>query len=162
MDHYWVVSNVSTIPKLYLFSFSMNVCWLLFFWILWKTNEQSYKLWVISKTKARIEVKYPNKILIRLNLTYDYKISAISLRKQKSFFFKWVEPLRHHSRRAKLISPVEFKHLLEKFAIKQKNSLSYTEFSEEYENNPSQVLSFSGKEVIGSFLFIFYFFIDKK
>ena len=33
-------------------------------------------------------------------------------------------------------SPVEFELLLEKITIKRLNSLSYTEFSEDYENYP--------------------------
>ena len=43
-------------------------------------------------------------------------------------------------------SPVEFEILLEKITIKQINSLSYTEFSEEYENYPQQVVSFGEKK----------------
>ena len=44
-------------------------------------------------------------------------------------------------------SPVEFEILLEKITIKQINSLSYTEFSEECENYPQQVVSFGEKKL---------------
>ena len=45
------------------------------------------------------------------------------------------------------ISPVEFEILLAKFTIKQINSLSYTELSEEYENDPWQIVSFGEKKL---------------
>ena len=44
-------------------------------------------------------------------------------------------------------SPVEFGILLGKITIKQINSLSYTKFSEEYENDPCQVVSFGEKKL---------------
>ena len=44
-------------------------------------------------------------------------------------------------------SPVEFEILLEKITIKQINSLFYAEFSEEYENDPCQVVSFGEKKL---------------
>ena len=37
--------------------------------------------------------------------------------------------------------------LLDKIPIKQLNSLSYTELSEEYENDPCQVVSFGEKKL---------------
>ena len=43
--------------------------------------------------------------------------------------------------------PVEFEILLEKITIKQINSLSYTEFSGEYENDPCQVVSLGEKKL---------------
>ena len=46
-----------------------------------------------------------------------------------------------------LCSPVEFENLLEKITIIHINSLSYTEFSEEYENDPCQVVSFGEKKL---------------
>ena len=48
-------------------------------------------------------------------------------------------------------SPVEFEILLEKITIKQTNSLSYTKFSAEYENEPCQVVYFEEKKVIDIF-----------
>ena len=44
-------------------------------------------------------------------------------------------------------SPVEFEILLKKITIKQINSLSNTEFSEEYENYPWQVVTFWEKKL---------------
>ena len=44
-------------------------------------------------------------------------------------------------------SPVEFEILLEKNTIKQTNSLSSTELSEEYEIDPCQVVPFGEKKL---------------
>ena len=43
------------------------------------------------------------------------------------------------------VSPLEFKLLQEKITMKQINNLSYTEISHDYENDPCQVVFFSGK-----------------
>ena len=58
-------------------------------------------------------------------------------------------------------SPVEFQEkigLSEKITIKQINSLSHTELSEEYENDPCQVVSYGGKsyrQFLNFYLFLF-------
>ena len=54
-------------------------------------------------------------------------------------------------------SPVEFEILLEKITIQQLNSLSYTEFSEEYEEDPCQVVSFGEKKLKAVFEILFVF-----
>ena len=44
-------------------------------------------------------------------------------------------------------SPVEFQFLLEKITIKQIFTVSYTEFSEENENDPCQAVSLEQKKL---------------
>ena len=55
-------------------------------------------------------------------------------------------------------SPVEFEILPEKITTKQINSLSYTEFPKEHENDPCQVVSFGEKsyrQFLNFYLFLF-------
>ena len=66
--------NVSRFKNLLICFSRLNGLWLLFFWFLWKTNEKSYNVRIISKTMARSEKKKTNKFVIKFDLTYANQI----------------------------------------------------------------------------------------